>query len=422
MRGRYKMLEGKERVYRRAKTGAHPVSQPRGAAVHIADSDTLTLKAGETSTVPEHCSEDNKKVYLGVRVKMPVKDLLRNIRMAQGRDPQDLQNLRSKRVQGDKKRVKIHTANRTSKRKRPTSSLEELAIIVEVLEEDLRTGTTNSSQIQISSLSSPVSPAYSFEPNGTGYNSDVSDEIIPSPPSHTSYSPGLEYHQRSPPPDAMTTGFEPTLTTDNWFNNYPLSSSDFFWAQLQMEEIQLRDISDEALLMADQHGRTAFHTVACDGRRTLTYAIAKRMAALNSLDLKDSDGMTALLLAAKHNHHLIVEDLIQFGACVSERNNSGKSCLHLSAEKGFIRVLEVLKRAMMDGVYIDVEATDKYGMSVLQCASVALKVTLQQLEISKSLNQTRLHMLRKEQLLETLECVLQMASYSHTMGALGMNA
>ncbi|XP_061638960.1 uncharacterized protein zgc:113279 isoform X2 [Phyllopteryx taeniolatus] len=426
MRGRYKQLEGKERVY----GSAHPVSQPPGSAAHTA-SDLSIQEADDWETAPKRSSEDVQKVYLGVRVKMPVKDLLRNIRIAQGRDPKDLQNLRTQKVQvirhvsfsGDKKRVQTCTGNRTSKRKRTTSGLEELAIIVEVLEEDLRTDTTNRSLIQMSSPSSPVSPEYTSETNGTGYNSDESDEIIPSPPSHTIYSPGTaEYQQTLPPPEAMVTSYQPAWITDYWFTNCPVSSSEFFWAQLQKEEIKLRTISDEALLATNKHSRTALHSVVCDGNRALAYAIAKRLAPLNSLDLKDSNGMTALLLAAKHNHHLIVEDLINLGARVSERNNSGKSCLHLSAEKGFIRVLEVLKRVMMEGVYIDVEATDKSGMSVLQCASVALKVTLQQLELRKSLNHTKLHTLRKEQLLKTLECLLQMASYSHVMGTWGMNA
>lgn len=34
---------------------------------------------------------DGDKVYLGVRVKMPVRDLLRNIRLAKGCEPQDFQ-------------------------------------------------------------------------------------------------------------------------------------------------------------------------------------------------------------------------------------------------------------------------------------------------------------------------------------------
>lgn len=37
----------------------------------------------------------------------------------------------------------------------------------------------------------------------------------------------------------------------------------------------------------------------------------------------------------------MVADLIYLGANVNETNNAGKSCLHLSAESGYIRVLEV---------------------------------------------------------------------------------
>lgn len=50
---------------------------------------------------------------------------------------------------------------------------------------------------------------------------------------------------------------------------------------------------------------------------------------------------TPLLYASKHNHHLMVADLIYLGANVNKTNNAGKSCLHLSAESGYIRVLEV---------------------------------------------------------------------------------
>lgn len=142
--------------------------------------------------------------------------------------------------------------------------------------------------------------------------------------------------------------------------------------------------------------------MACIGKRALGYCIAQRMAALNCLDLRDSAGMvscniyscclfmkqtclkmctlnrphlfsqvsslsdvqnmmcvfetgscdpvfigaitclqTALLHAAKHNQHLMVADLIHLGANVNVRNKLGKTCLHLSAEKGYVRVLEV---------------------------------------------------------------------------------
>uniref|UniRef100_A0A8D3B0V4 Zgc:113279 n=1 Tax=Scophthalmus maximus TaxID=52904 RepID=A0A8D3B0V4_SCOMX len=371
------------------------------------------------------------KVYLGVRVKMPVRDLLRNKRLS----AKCLLNFTIFST-GVKKRVK-------TRRKLPTKSLEELAIIVEVLEEDLRTSNTYRSRFS----DVPVSPGSIFikcdldelvtwnyyhhsslAPSAlqrTGYNSEDSDEMIPSPRSYMTYSLGMgEYYHQAPSPPGFThtsiTGVERDGGAgEEWFDpqshNWNLNCSEFFWTQLQKEESQLRAISDAALLATDEHCRTALHKVACVGKRSLGYAIAKRMAALNSLDLKDSDGMTALLHAANHNHHLIVADLICLGASVNETNHSGKSCLHLSAEKGYVRVLEVLKHTMMDGVYVNVEATDNCGMSVLQCASVALKATVCELESSRSPSHTRLHTLRQEQMMETLECLLHMGSYLHTM-------
>ncbi|XP_038134360.1 NF-kappa-B inhibitor zeta-like [Cyprinodon tularosa] len=156
------------------------------------------------------------------------------------------------------------------------------------------------------------------------------------------------------------------------------------------------------------------HRVVCVGKRAQAYAIATRMAVINSLDLKDSSGMTALLYAANHNQHLIVADLIQLGANINQRNNLGKSCLHLSAENGYIRVLEVLKQQMMNGLYIDVEATDNSGMTVLQCASVALKTSMSEVDSRTSLSHNRLHTLRLEHMMETLKCLLQMDSFVHT--------
>nr|XP_046244858.1 uncharacterized protein zgc:113279 [Scatophagus argus] len=434
MRGRYKR---KDPADERADSGSGLAPVPGEAAAGLAEPHApvsgFNAKDVDASKKGTRCSiYDGEKVYLGVRVKMPVKDLLRNIRLAKGWDPQDSQELHGKNVKGDKKRVKTRAGRRTTKRKRPSKSLEELAIIVEVLEEDLRTGN-NYPSLSPSLCSSHLSMSPEWSPNG--YNSDESDEMIPSPQSYMTYSPGTaEYHQAPSPPGFMHNSIQLSSEGNNgrdsgreeeWFDHqnhdWNLNSAAFFWTQLQKEESQLRHISDAVLLTTDGQGRTALHKVACIGKRALGYGIAKRMAALNSLDLRDSDGMTALLHAAKHNHHLMVADLIRLGADVNATDNSGKSCLHLSAEKGYVRVLEVLKHALMDGVYVDVEATDNSGMSVLQCASLALKVTVRELESSKSPNQTRLHTLRQEQMMETLECLLQMGSYLHTMGSHSMH-
>ncbi|CAJ1066007.1 uncharacterized protein zgc:113279 [Xyrichtys novacula] len=426
MRGRFKRKDSKERGEGASNLGAPP---PGKTAAGLAETHAPVPGGKDGTRCPLY---DGEKVYLGVRVKMPVRDLLRNIRLAQGRDPQDPQEKCGKTAIGEKKRVKTRTGRRTAKRKRPTKSLEELAIIVEVLEEDLRTGNTYCSPPQsLPSPGSSVSPEWS--PTGAGYNSDESDEMIPSPQSYMSHSPGsLEYQQALSPTTFMHNSLQHPCVghmgdggggagMEDFFDipnqDWSVDSSAFFFTQLQKEESQLRHIADSVLLSTDDQGRTALHKVACVGKRALGYAIAKRMAALNSLDLKDSEGMTALLHAAKHNHHLMVADLIRLGANVNERNYLGKSCLHLSAEKGYVRVLEVLKHAMMDGVYVDVEATDNSGMSVLQCASVALKATVRELETSTSPNYTRLHTLHREQMMETLECLLQMGSYLHTLGS-----
>lgn len=96
---------------------------------------------------------------------------------------------------------------------------------------------------------------------------------------------------------------------------------------------------------------------------------------------------TPLLHAAKHNHHLMVADLIRLGANVNETNNLGKSCLHLSAEKGYIRVLEVWafpfiskhKRIM----HLVIEFQDFFKNTIISCK---LYVTVLSSQVTCMLN------------------------------------
>ncbi|XP_036005982.1 NF-kappa-B inhibitor zeta [Fundulus heteroclitus] len=363
-----------------------------------------------------------EKVYVGVRVRMPVRDLLKNIRVPKGVEPDDFNERGSKKGSGNMKRARARSRNKPTRGQCPVKSLEELATILEVLEEDLRTGCTSLSQ-------NPSPSDFTAYPNQSPTDvggGDRYEEIIPSPESYTIYSPSTsEYDAAWARSDCMFFDLQPSGVSDrqlygdkedDWFklkNNWDPNSSAFFWTQLQKEEEWWKAVSDAELLTTDEHGRTLLHRAVCVGKRAKVYAIAQRMALIKSLDLKDSDGMTALLYAAKRNQHLIVADLIRLGANVNEKNNLGKTCLHLSAENGYIRVLEVLKQGMMDGMYIDIEATDNSGMTVLQCASVALKSSMSEVACSMS-RHSRLHTLRQEHLMETLKCVLQMDSYLHT--------
>ncbi|KAM8904578.1 uncharacterized protein AB9W97_008177 isoform 2-T3 [Spinachia spinachia] len=245
---------------------------------------------------------------------------------------------------------------------------------------------------------SPVSPGWS--PTGSEYHSDGSSSECP----------------WDPPPLVKPVGAREGGRADAQDQDLDQNVS-FLRTQLHWVESRLREVPAGELLTLDHCGRAALHNVARVGKRPLGYAIAKRMAALNILDLKDSDGMTALLHAAQHNHYLMVADLILLGANVNERNNRGKTCLHLSAEKGHVGVLEALKSAMLDGVYVDVEAHDDSGMSVFQCASVALRAAVRKLDTRKLSHATSLHSLRQRQMMETVKCLLQMSSYLHTMGS-----
>ncbi|XP_051719989.1 NF-kappa-B inhibitor zeta isoform X1 [Ctenopharyngodon idella] len=425
-------------------------------------------------TGPKKHKSASEKKYLGVRVKMPVRDMLRNIRIAKGIDPKDLLGKHSKASKGDKKRVTTGGNRRRILKKHQTKGLEELAIIVEVLEEDLKTcqsyrlpnktrSASYSSEFWVEEASQqglmntygleneiPLSPSYSapsetspvhsvcssypsptysqgtdvFFGNQEEYSSYESDKYrydnlygmtcspassceyqVPSPQESFHASPNPEVWEVSP--QEMKCPPWPYSQQEEW------SSMTFFWTQMEREETMLKKISDQELLAVDENGKILLHRVVEEGKRSLVYVIARRMVALKKLDIKDSEGKTPLHLAAQKNQHFMVADLVSLGANVNAKDRYGKTCLHLSAENGYIRVLEVLKGLMRIGVYINLEERDANGLSALQCAAVALNHTVRELELCESAGHLRLHSLRKEQMMETLECLLQMECCTH---------
>ncbi|KAG7471378.1 hypothetical protein MATL_G00124030 [Megalops atlanticus] len=442
-----------------AKNGEDGCGKSRGAQ-----------KISKESIGPKGSKTPCEKRYLGVRVRMPVRDMLRRIRIAKGLDPNDIQGHQGKasRMSGEKKRV-TSSGDRRKRLNKQHASLEDLAIIVEVLEEDLRAsrgpGCPGGGHSAAYCPQWREDPAYldipceSHSPGGgppSPQNSSLACGLspggcvgYPSPP-YSQPAPPCSAHQGafhsdeaeetsfSPPPPLLP----PPCSTELPSPGDPLfpgpasapggrsqerdcprgdvaaqrpgppdrdwSTTAFFWHQLQREERLLLAVSDEELLAPDTSGRTLLHSVVSLGKRATAYAIAKRMAALDRLDIKDAEGKTALHLAAQKNQHLMVSDLLFLRANVNERDRFGRTCLHLSAENGYVRVLEVLRGYMNDGMYINVEATDINGFSALQCATVALNATVQELQDSTGPSEVRFHTLRQEQLLDTLECLLLM--------------
>lgn len=72
------------------------------------------------------------------------------------------------------------------------------------------------------------------------------------------------------------------------------------------------------------------------------------MCTLNSL----SYSQTALHLAVEKNQHLMASDLISLGANINEQDSLGKTPLHLCAENGYLRVLEVSRSLSRDSVLL----------------------------------------------------------------------
>ncbi|KAM9114119.1 uncharacterized protein ACDP82_019713 [Pangshura tecta] len=113
------------------------------------------------------------KQYVGVRVKMPVRELLRKVRLSKGMDPSDIKEVQSikgtttKGSSGTAARRKARPYTEKQFRQRKQSSeqalkgLEDLDILVEVLEEDL-----NKSHSKLPSLSPlPACCWHSFSPD-----------------------------------------------------------------------------------------------------------------------------------------------------------------------------------------------------------------------------------------------------------------
>ncbi|XP_063063502.1 NF-kappa-B inhibitor zeta isoform X2 [Engraulis encrasicolus] len=505
--------------------------------------DIQTNGDGDVPTPPSSGKRSRgktEKSYLGVRVRMPVKDMLRNIRIAKGMDPKDIQRIYGKASKGDKKRVKT-SAERRNNQKKHTMAQEELSIIVEVLEEDLKASspaeqpspcpTSPTSPLSPGCPPSPCSPepslplkdffpqTYMCNLSSSSGGSLGSPEMpmtpepfspcsvpspgsspSPSPEANTVFSfPGAEYRQsialisdsfggygsdgfedmrRSPPQYTSSmsdppspTEYPPIHSSSSYHGSYlpspepahyglgrehggegvlglgrgspPLQGQCwqrggggggewregfYFWNQLEREENQLRWISNRELMATDENGKVLLHRLVEEGRQAPVYIVAKRMAAMMQLDAKDSEGKTALHLAAQRNQHLMVADLISLGANVNERDRYGKTCLHLSAENGYVRVLEVIKNSMKDGVHVNLEVKDLNGLSVLQSAAVALSCTVREEEQrglqshghslqshGHGLGPSCIQTLRKQQMMETLECLLQMESNMHNV-------
>ncbi|XP_053943023.1 POU domain class 2-associating factor 1 isoform X2 [Cuculus canorus] len=101
----------------------------------------------------------------------------------------------------------------------------------------------------------------------------------------------------------------------------------------------------EKLLLEDEDSDTILHIYAAKGMRAYALAAAERMKLLRRLDAKEHRGKT--------------------GADVNAVDNKGQSALHLAATYGYAQVLQVI---LSLGFPLDLEMKDFEGHTPLHCA------------------------------------------------------
>ncbi|NXK11626.1 IKBZ inhibitor, partial [Herpetotheres cachinnans] len=426
-----------------------------------------------------------QKRYMGVRVKMPVRELLKKIRLSKGLDPahsKDTSCLISLPHLPPSLFLLLFQSKQSAGQ--TLKGLEDLDILVEVLQEDLnksqlkeeslhsvpdgfwqgfstdlqtswretgeskqapgglqerrhsltklhsyrcfrdfssvlrgeREASLHDDQTNMQESSSAGISSRTSEKESSWWIQDARTSTQKDVPRHPSQNASPHFNPSGGRSEVLLEANTGSLNIDGHLKSAPisftqqdLSAISFFQFQLHREESLLRNIPADKLLAPDENGNRLLHKAVAQGRRALTYALAQRFASLNKINEKDAEKRTALHIAAEKNQHLMVGDLISLGANVNEQDGFGKTPLHLCAENGYLRVLEVLKNCKNNGMCVEVNLTDRYGLTPLHCAALAHTVLVmesQKTDINTDMG--RFLRLRKDQILEGINCLLQM--------------
>ncbi|KAG8509514.1 NF-kappa-B inhibitor zeta [Galemys pyrenaicus] len=187
----------------------------------------------------------------------------------------------------------------------------------------------------------------------------------------------------------------------------------FFQWQVEQEESKLANISQDQLLSKDADGDTFLHIAVAQGRRALSYVLARKMNALHMLDIKEHNGQSAFQVAVAANQHLIVQDLVNLGAQVNTTDCWGRTPLHVCAEKGHSQVLQAIQKgAVRSNQFVDLEATNYDGLTPLHSAVVAHNAVVHELQRSQQPHSPEVQelLLKNKSLVDTIKCLIQMGA------------
>ncbi|XP_036413260.1 NF-kappa-B inhibitor zeta isoform X2 [Colossoma macropomum] len=195
----------------------------------------------------------------------------------------------------------------------------------------------------------------------------------------------------------------------------PAPPVSFFQWQIQQEEEKLAGLTPLDLTSRDGDGDTFLHIAVAQGRRALAYVLAKKMADIGMLDLKEHNNQSAFQVSVAANQHLIAQDLLSLGAQLNTVDCWGRSPLHVCAEKGHTLTLQAIQKcAVNSGQKVNVEAVDYDGLTALHIAVLSHNAVVQELSRigAPQSPQTTALMQRRKLLGECINTLLQMgASY-----------
>ncbi|XP_020855569.1 NF-kappa-B inhibitor zeta isoform X3 [Phascolarctos cinereus] len=198
----------------------------------------------------------------------------------------------------------------------------------------------------------------------------------------------------------------------NSMNTTQLGKSFFQW-QVEQEENKLANLSQDHFVSKDADGDTLLHIAVAQGRRALSYVLARKMSALQMLDVKEHNGQSAFQVAVAANQHLIVQDLVNLGAQVNTTDCWGRTPLHVCAEKGHSQVLQAIQKgAICSNQFIDLEATNYDGLTALHCAVVAHNAVVHELQRNQQHHSPEVQdlLLKNKSLVDTIKCLIQMGA------------
>ncbi|XP_050777476.1 POU domain class 2-associating factor 1 isoform X1 [Gopherus flavomarginatus] len=169
----------------------------------------------------------------------------------------------------------------------------------------------------------------------------------------------------------------------------------------------------EKLLLEDEDNDTILHIYAAKGMREYTLAAAERMRELRRLDAKEHRGKTPLLVAVAARQPAIVYDLILTGADVNAVDDKGQSALHLAATYGYAQVIQVI---MSLGFPYDLEMKDFEGHTPLHCAVLSHNSLFreQQCHLTLTEEQRKELQYQSEEVLSCIHLLVQMGASIHS--------